>query len=283
MRTKHQKLKKIILKLKIFFLKLEYFGWDKMLEISVIKCLSDNYSYLIRDKKTNLVGVIDPSEFKPVDIEISRKYKKLDFILNTHHHADHVGGNLDLKKKYDSKVVCSAYSESLIPGADIKKKNGETFALGETIFKILHIPGHTIDHILFFSEKAKVVFTGDTLFSLGCGRVFEGTHQQMFESLEKIKSLPKNTMVYCGHEYTYSNGKFCISIDKENNELINKIKEIENKLKKNNPTIPVVLSDELKNNIFLRCDDEKIKHYLKMNNSSKLEVFTKLRNLKDQF
>ena len=254
-----------------------------MLEISVIKCLSDNYSYLIRDKRTNLVGVIDPSEFKPVDIEISRKYKKLDFILNTHHHADHVGGNLDLKKKYDSKVVCSAYSESLIPGADIKKKNGETFALGETIFKILHIPGHTIDHILFFSEKAKVVFTGDTLFSLGCGRVFEGTHEQMFESLEKIKSLPKNTMVYCGHEYTYSNGKFCISIDKENNELINKIKEIENKLKKNNPTIPVVLSDELKNNIFLRCDDEKIKHYLKMNNSSKLEVFTKLRNLKDQF
>ena len=186
-----------------------------MLEISIIKCLSDNFSYLIRDKKTGLVGVVDPSEFEPVDKEIAIKFKKLDFILNTHHHNDHVGGNLDLKKKYKSKIICSAYGKSQIPGADIKKKDGEIFELGETIFKIFHIPGHTIDHILFFSENAKVVFTGDTLFSLGCGRVFEGTHEQMFKSIEKIKGLPKNTMIYCGHEYTDTNGKFCASIDGE--------------------------------------------------------------------
>ena len=254
-----------------------------MLEISIIKCLSDNYSYLIRDKKTNLVGVIDPSEFKPVDIEISRKYKKLDFILNTHHHNDHVGGNLDLKEKYKSKIICSAYGKNQIPGADIKKKDGDSFVLGETTFKILYIPGHTIDHISFFSENAKVIFTGDTLFSLGCGRVFEGTHEQMLGSIEKIKSLPKNTMIYCGHEYTNNNGKFCLSIDGENNKLLNKIEKIKDKLKKNNPTIPVLLAEELETNIFLRCDNEKIKHNLKMNNSSKLEVFTKLRNLKDQF
>ena len=118
---------------------------------------------------------------------------------------------------------------------------------------------------------------------LGCGRVFEGTHEQMFKSIEKIKGLPKNTMIYCGHEYTDTNGKFCASIDGENNKLLSKIKEVKNQLKKNNPTIPVLLADELETNIFLRYDDEKIKHNLKMDNSSKLEVFTKLRNLKDQF
>ena len=254
-----------------------------MLEISIIKCLTDNYSYLIKDKKTNLIGVVDPSEFKPIDEEINKKYKKLDFILNTHHHNDHVGGNLDLIKKYKSKIICSAYGESKTPGADQKKKDGESFIFGNTIFKILHVPGHTIDHISFFSDEAKVIFTGDTLFSLGCGRVFEGTYEQMFKSLEKIKSLPKNTMIYCGHEYTDNNGKFCESIDRENLKLLNKLKENKKKLEKNNPTIPVSLYEELDTNIFLRCDDEKIKHNLKMNNCSNLEVFTKLRNLKDQF
>ena len=254
-----------------------------MLEISIIKCLSDNYSYLIKDKKTNLVGVVDPSEFEPIDKEITMKFKRLDFILNTHHHSDHVGGNLELKKKYKSKIICSAYGENQIPGADIKKKDGELFILGETTFKILYIPGHTLDHISFFSEDSKVVFTGDTLFSLGCGRVFEGTHEQMLTSIEKIKNLPKDTIIYCGHEYTENNGRFCISIDKENIFLKEKLEEVKNKTKKNQPTIPVVLKDEMVTNIFLRCDDKKIKNILKMNDRSKLEVFTKLRDLKDKF
>ena len=254
-----------------------------MLDVSIIKCLSDNYSYLIRDKKTNLVGVVDPSEFNPIDIEISKTYKKLDFILNTHHHNDHVGGNMDLKKKYNSKVICSSYDEKKIPGVDIKKSDGDQFSLGEIDFKIIHIPGHTLGHIAFYSEKANVIFTGDTLFSLGCGRVFEGTFEQMFESLEKIKSLSKNTMVFCGHEYTNKNAQFCISIDKDNKKLRDRIEDVKNKTKKKLPTLPVTLGEELETNIFLRCDDKKIKNNLKMNNSSKLEVFTKLRNLKDKF
>ena len=254
-----------------------------MLEITIIKCLSDNYSYLIKDKKTNIVGVVDPSEFKAVDIEIEKKYKKLDFILNTHHHNDHTGGNLGLKKKYNSKIVCSSYSQKQIPGADIKKKDDDLFKFGNLNFKVMHIPGHTLDHISFFCDEAKAIFTGDTLFSLGCGRVFEGTYEQMFASIEKIKNLPKDTLIYCGHEYTLNNGKFCLSIDRENNKLLKKIDKIKKKLKKNSPTIPVSLDDELETNIFLRCDNEKIKSNLKMNNSSKLEVFTKLRNLKDQF
>jgi len=254
-----------------------------MLDISIIKCLSDNYSYLIKDKKTNLVGVVDPSEFSPVDLEISKTYKKLDFILNTHHHPDHVGGNIGLKKKYNSKIICSSYDEKRIPGADTKKSDGDKFSLGESNFKVIHIPGHTLGHIAFYSEKANVIFTGDTLFSLGCGRIFEGTFEQMFGSLEKIKNLSKNTMIYCGHEYTNKNGQFCISIDKENVRLKNRIQDAKSKTQKKLPTLPVTLGEELETNIFLRCDDKKIKNNLKMNNSSKLEVFTKLRNLKDQF
>ena len=216
-----------------------------MLDVSIIKCLSDNYSYLIRDKKTNLVGVVDPSEFNPIDIEISKTYKKLDFILNTHHHNDHVGGNMDLKKKYNSKVICSSYDEKKIPGVDIKKNDGDQFSLGEIDFKIIHIPGHTLGHIAFYSEKANVIFTGDTLFSLGCGRVFEGTFEQMFESLEKIKSLSKNTMVFCGHEYTNKNAQFCISIDKDNKKLRDRIEDVKNKTKKKLPTLPVTLGEEI--------------------------------------
>ena len=254
-----------------------------MLDIRIIKCLSDNYSYLIRDKKTNLVGIIDPSEFNPVDLEISKTYKKLDFILNTHHHNDHVGGNIDLKEKYNSKIICSTYDQKRIPGADIKKSDGDKFSLGETNFKIIHIPGHTLGHIAFYSEEASTIFTGDTLFSLGCGRIFEGTFEQMFESLKKIQNLPKNTMMYCGHEYTKNNGQFCLSIDKDNSKLKDRIQYVKNKAKKNLPTLPVTLGEELETNIFLRCDDKKIKNNLKMDNSSKLEVFIKLRNLKDKF
>ncbi len=166
---------------------------------------------------------------------------------------------------------------------DIKKSDGDQFSLGETDFKIIHIPGHTLGHIAFYSQKTNVVFTGDTLFSLGCGRVFEGTFEQMFKSLEKIKNLPKNTMMYCGHEYTKKNGQFCISIDGKNGKLQDRIKNVDNKTQKNLPTIPITLGEELETNIFLRCEDKKIKNKLKMNNASKLEVFTKLRNLKDQF
>ena len=148
---------------------------------------------------------------------------------------------------------------------------------------MVHIPGHTLGHICFFSKQSKVLFAGDTLFSLGCGRIFEGTFEQMFKSLEKIKNLPKDTMIYCGHEYTDNNGKFCISIDKENEKLKDRIKEVQIKRKRNQPTLPVSLGQELDTNIFLRCDDKKIKNNIKMKTSSELEIFTKLRNLKDKF
>ena len=254
-----------------------------MLNVSIIKCLSDNYSYLLQDKNTNTVGVVDPSEFSVINQEIEKKYKKLDFIFNTHHHDDHIGGNLDLKKKYGSKIICSKKDKNIIQSVDIALDDGDIFSFGETDFDILHIPGHTLGHIAFYSKKAGVVFTGDTLFSLGCGRIFEGTFEQMFTSLEKIKGLSKNTMIYCGHEYTNNNGRFCISIDKDNKKLKDRIQDVKNKMEKKLPTLPVTLNDELETNIFLRCDDKRIKNNLNMSNSSELEVFKKLRNLKDKF
>tara|TARA_Y100000590_G_scaffold365963_1_gene425077 strand:- start:542 stop:1306 length:765 start_codon:yes stop_codon:yes gene_type:complete len=254
-----------------------------MLKISIIKCLSDNYSYLLQDENTNTVGVVDPSEFLAVDKEIKKKYKKLDFILNTHHHADHVGGNLELKEKYNSKIICSFHDKGIIKNTDITLNDGDTFSFGKTNFRAIHIPGHTLGHIAFYSKNAKVIFSGDTLFSLGCGRIFEGSFEQMFNSIEKIKKLPSDTLIYCGHEYTKKNGEFAVSIDDENKLLKERIKNVASKVKQGLPSIPVSLKNELDTNIFLRCENEKIKSKLQMDNASKLEVFTKLRNLKDQF
>jgi len=253
------------------------------MKIEIIPCLKDNYSYLIIDEKNKNACVVDPSEAQPIINYLEREKIQLTFILNTHHHYDHVGGNNELKKRYNAKVVGFFGDKHRIPGIDITLKDNERWKFGRSVVKILHIPGHTLGHICFFFENEKLAFTGDTLFSLGCGRIFEGTFEQMFKSLEKIKNLPKDTMIYCGHEYTDNNGKFCISIDKENEKLKDRIKEVQIKRKRNQPTLPVSLGQELDTNIFLRCDDKKIKNNIKMKTSSELEIFTKLRNLKDKF
>ena len=203
--------------------------------------------------------------------------------MNTHHHYDHVGGNSELKKKYDAKVIGFEEDFKRIPEIDIKLKDGEIWKEDRFEAKIIHIPGHTLGHICFYFYKDNNLFTGDTLFSLGCGRIFEGTYLQMFSSLEKIKKLPLKTKIYCGHEYTLQNAKFCIKYDKKNKNLIKKIHEINKKLKNNEPTIPSTLEDELKNNIFLRSDSRNVKSNLNIENSSALITFSKLRDLKDNF
>ena len=253
------------------------------MDIEIISCLNDNYSYLIKDNHTDTVAIIDPSEFSPCDEKINQKYKKLDFILNTHHHFDHVGGNVELKKKYGSKILGFEKDKKRIPGVDILLKDNQDFKIGNLNFKTLFIPGHTSGHIAFYFEKEKVVFTGDTLFSLGCGRVFEGTHVEMFESLNKLKILPKETKVYCGHEYTKKNLEFCNKYDKSNSFLEKKAKMIYSNINNNLPTIPTTIGEELNTNIFLRCDETDIKKALNLQKSSDQEIFTKLRNLKDTF
>jgi len=239
------------------------------MNIEIIKCLKDNYSYLIIDEKTKSACVVDPSEAKPIINYIEKNKIYLKFILNTHHHYDHVGGNKDLKKKYNAKVIGFEDDKDRIPEIDICLKDRETWKNKNFEFKIFHIPGHTSGHICFNFFKEKLLFTGDTLFSLGCGRIFEGTYEQMFNSLELIKSFSLETKIYCGHEYTLKNSDFCSIHDKENSKLTEKIISIKEKLNKGLPTIPSTLKEELETNIFLKCNS--------------IENFSKLRDLKDNF
>ena len=185
------------------------------MNVEIIKCLKDNYSYLITDSDRNSI-VIDPSESDPIIKIIEKKKLNLKFILNTHHHFDHIGGNDELKKKYSSKIVGFVKDKDRIPGIDISVSDNEVWKSGNFEAKIIYIPGHTSGHIAFYFYKNEILFSGDTLFSLGCGRVFEGTHEDMYNSLSKFKSLPLSTKVYCGHEYTYNNSLFCIKYDSEN-------------------------------------------------------------------
>jgi len=239
------------------------------MKVEIIKCLKDNYSYLLINEKNKNACVIDPSESKPIIEVVEKKNINLKFILNTHHHYDHVGGNNDLKKKYGSNIIGFKYDKDRIPEIDTLVEDNQVWINDDFESKIIHIPGHTSGHICFYFEKEKIAFTGDTLFSLGCGRIFEGTYEQMFNSLNKIKKLPKETKIYCGHEYTLQNSNFCISQDPENLNLKNKIIRIKEKIKKGLPTIPTILNDEIECNIFLKAKD--------------VESFSKLRDLKDNF
>ena len=252
------------------------------MKVEIIPCLSDNFSYLIYDKKSDKVSIVDPAEYKACD-NVIKKYKKLDFILNTHHHADHVDGNLELKKKYNSKILGFELDKDRIPGIDILLKENQKYKIGKLEFEVIFVPGHTKGHVAFFFFKEKVVFTGDTLFSLGCGRVFEGTNEEMFNSLNIIKKLPSDTKIYCGHEYTKSNLNFCLAYDPKNTFLKEKEIDIQKKLSSNQPTMPTILGQEIETNIFLRCNDPAIKHTLGLKDSSEVQVFSKLRDLKDSF
>ena len=253
------------------------------MKITPIPCLNDNYAYIVNDNITKTVGVVDPSEAKPIINYLKKEKLKLNYILNTHHHFDHIDGNIELQKLYNSKVIGFDGDKHRIPGINITLNDGEKFKFGKSIIKIIHIPGHTSGHICFFFEKEKIAFTGDTLFSLGCGRIFEGDHEQMLSSLNKIKKLPTKTKIYCGHEYTLKNAEFCMKYDKKNLDLTNQFKKVKELRSKNLPTVPSVLEQELKSNIFLRCDQNDLKIKLNMQNSDDYKVFKKVRDLKDAF
>ena len=239
------------------------------MKIQIIKCLQDNYSYLIIDETNLNACVVDPGESKPIIDFVESNNINLKYILNTHHHFDHVGGNIELKKKYNLSVVGFKNDKDRIPEIDILVDDQNIWKKGNFQAKIYHIPGHTSGHIAFHFFREKKIFTGDTLFSLGCGRIFEGTYEQMFNSLKKIKKLPKDTEIYCGHEYTLQNSNFCKVYDSDNLQLKKKIAKIKEKLKNKLPTVPTILDDEIRCNIFLKAKD--------------LQTFSKLRDLKDNF
>lgn len=254
-----------------------------MLEISVIPCLKDNYSYYVFEPKSNTSILIDTPEFKAIDNFLESKNISLDFILNTHHHWDHVSGNTELKNKYNCKIFGSVLDADRIPDIDFGIDPNTPLELGDLFIKTFFAPGHTSHHVVFYLENASALFSGDTLFSMGCGRVFEGTHEELFKSLNVLTSLPEETKIYCGHEYSIRNSKFALSIEPNNLDLQKRIEEITLLRAKNLPTVPTTLELEKKINPFLRCHLDSVKEYLGDKNLSNLDTFKALRDLRDTF
>ena len=238
-----------------------------MINVEIIKCLKDNFSYVLIDGKNCIV--IDPSESKPIVKLLNEKKLSLKYILNTHHHFDHVDGNLDLKKRYNCKIIGFEGDKNRIPGIDISMKDKEHFNFENFSFYTFHTPGHTSGHVCFSFPKEKFLFTGDTLFSLSCGRLFEGSYEDMYRSLNFIKSFDEDTQIFCGHEYTLKNSEFCSKFDPNNEKLKKKILSIKENIELGKPTIPTKLKEEIECNIFLKAEN--------------IVTFTKLRELKDNF
>ena len=254
-----------------------------MLKIFIINALSDNYIYLLRNEQKNLTSVIDPGEAEPVIKFLNDENWHLDEIINTHHHNDHIGGNDKLLSVYKSKLIAPSYEKNRISNVDIFVSDNENVNIAGVSTNVIHTPGHTLGHVCFYMPKEKCLFSGDTLFYLGCGRVFEGTIGQMWLSLVKLRSLPDETTVYCGHEYTLSNMKFANYIE-SNNPLLNKVSlDIKNKREKGLPTIPFNLGIEKKINPFLRADDDDFIQSVGLRTNNASETFGKIRLKKDNF
>ncbi|MEC9248938.1 MAG: hydroxyacylglutathione hydrolase [Pseudomonadota bacterium] len=252
-------------------------------EIHLFPCLTDNYGFLIHDRSTGLTASVDTPEVSAINVALSQKSWNLTHIFNTHHHQDHAGGNLELKEKWKCKIVGAANDEKRIPGIDEKVVDGDRFKFGGTEVKVFEIPGHTKGHIAYYFASEHVVFVGDTIFSMGCGRLFEGTASQMWSSLQKLMALPLDTKIYCAHEYTESNADFAITIDPSNSILKNRVAEVRELRRQSQPTIPTTLKLEKATNPFLRAENDPIKANLNMIGREPENVFAKIRKLKDSF
>ena len=254
-----------------------------MLKIFIINALSDNYIYLLRNEHQNITSVIDPGESEPVLNFLNNKNWHLDEIINTHHHHDHIGGNKKLLDVYKSKLLAPSYESNRISNINVLVSDNETHNIAGVSTRVIHTPGHTLGHVCFYMPEEKCLFSGDTLFYLGCGRVFEGTMDQMWLSLTKLRSLPEDTTVYCGHEYTLSNMKFAKYIDTDNDMLDEVGLEIKNKIEKFLPTIPFNLGVEKKINPFLRADDHNFTQKIGLSSNNASESFREMRLQKDDF
>lgn len=254
-----------------------------MLKILQIPVLTDNYIYLIHDLDSKQTAAVDPALAEPVLEALHKQGWQLHYIFNTHHHSDHVGGNLELKTQTACKIVACKTDSDRIPGIDITVQDGDIFQLGRHQIKIIETIGHTTGHIVYYFAEDDLLFCGDTLFTLGCGRLFEGTAQQLWESLQKLKQLPETTKVYCAHEYSLSNGKFALSVEPDNQALQARMEKIKQLRADNLPTVPGTIGEELATNPFFREQSLSIQTHLKMTGKSPTEIFTALRKMKDIF
>lgn len=254
------------------------------LKVELVPAFADNYIFLLVDTATQTAVAVDPGDATPLIESLNRKNLKLDQILLTHHHADHVGGVQGLTQKYDCEVIGFKGDEHRLPGLTRTVVEGDRIEIGKSHCQVMAIPGHTLGHIAYWFWNEKFLFCGDTLFSLGCGRLFEGSPQQMWESLMKIMSLPDETLVYCAHEYTLANGRFALHLDPNNSELKGFLQVAEKLRSQNLPTLPVRLGQEKRINPFLRPLSTDILQSLGISiEKSSLDSFTAMRNLKNIF
>ena len=254
-----------------------------MLEIHQIPCLQDNYGFLVHDPETGATATIDTPEVAPINQALAAKGWRLTHILNTHHHFDHAGGNEELKAQWNCQVVGAAIDAERIPGIDVALADGDTLTLGSKQARIIEVPGHTSGHIAYYFAADEVAFVGDTLFALGCGRLFEGTPQQMSESLAKIMALPDETTVYCAHEYTEANAAFAVTMEPANPALQQRVKEIQSLRAAGKPTVPTSIGLERATNPFVRSDSAELQAVLNLSGADEVAVFAETRRRKDHF
>jgi hydroxyacylglutathione hydrolase len=254
-----------------------------MLEIVILPVLTDNYIYLIHDPASQETAAVDPALAQPVLDALREKNWQLTAILNTHHHSDHVGGNLQIKQQTGCKIIAAHADSARIPGIDVGVSEDDVVSLGSHRARIISTPGHTRAHIVYHFAEDNILFCGDTLFVMGCGRLFEGTAEQLWHSLQKLKSLPKSTLVYCTHEYTRTNGRFALTVEPDNIHLQKRMIEVNHLRGNNRPTVPTTIADELATNPFFREDSVGLRNTIGMVNSQPVEVFAKVRLLKDSF
>jgi hydroxyacylglutathione hydrolase len=256
---------------------------EKTAEIRLFMCLQDNFGVLIHDPQSGATAAIDAPEEAPVENALKMTGWKLTDILVTHHHGDHTGGIVALKERYGCRVVAPRKGEAQTPAVDETVTEGNTVKVGGLTAKIIETPGHTLDQIAYWFADEKIVFVGDTLFSIGCGRVIEGTPPMMWDSLLKLRALPDDTQIYCGHEYTKANIKFARTIEPDNAALEQRADEVDWALTHGSPTIPVLMGAEKAANPFLRADIAAVAKGIGMAGKSAAEVFTEIRARKNKF
>jgi hydroxyacylglutathione hydrolase len=255
----------------------------KPLEIEVFSCRTDNYGVLVHDPETGLTASIDAPEAAPILDAATRRGWQISHILTTHHHTDHVEGNLALKEQFGLEIIGPINEAVAIPGLDRAVGDGDSFEFGGHTVNVIETPGHTAGHICYHFEDDKLLFSADTLFALGCGRLFERPPADMWASLQKLATLPDETAIYFGHEYTLSNARFALTIDPDNERLKSRAAEIEAMRADGKFTIPTTLALEKETNPFLRAADPSIRRNLLMESRTNEEVFTEIRKRKDNF
>ena len=253
------------------------------LEVHMFPCLNDNYGFLVHDPAADVTAVIDTPEVEPINAALAEKGWRLTHILNTHHHFDHAGGNEALKARWHCTVVGAANDASRIPGIDVRVADGERFEFGTTSALVLEVPGHTVGHIAYYFEEDGIAFVGDTLFALGCGRLFEGTAGQMWSSLEKLMALPDDTVVYCAHEYTQANAAFALTVEPGNPALVARSRDIDRLRAEGRPTVPTTIGLEKATNPFLRPHSENLQATVGVTDDDPVAVFAETRRRKDRF